>query len=80
MPSSFFGGICGFQGCCLEISVRPQQSSGLLHCIFVPKIKTLQKEHIDKRLGWSRKVPPPKKNHALVIFDPQGVVLRVPNL
>ena len=44
----------------------------------MPRITYLQKGRSDQRLEQTRIVP--EKHHVLIIFNPQAIVLRVPNL
>ena len=74
MHSSFFGGIL-----VIKAGVRRSQyvhDGGLLgYCL---ESQYLQKGHFDERLEQNKKVP--EKHHVLIIFNPQAIVLRVPNL
>ena len=55
---------------------QPDHSDGLLgYCL---ELWYLRKGHIDQRLEQTRKVP--EKHHVLIIFNPQAIMLRVPNL
>ena len=74
MHSSFFGGILVIKGGVRRS--RYDHDGGLLgYCL---ESQSLRKGHIDQRLEQTRRVP--EKRHVLIIFYPQAIMFRVPNL